>query len=118
MSESNGESRAEIKTALGSLSVGGKRMSELIAVFCLCLLFLLAYVLWDHKDATTKDNDKLQVVLEKMAETQTRAIDRMTEAQGDMVRAQREQNCLMSLPAERREKEYFSPTSFCKQISR
>lgn len=106
MSE-NGSSESSIQTPLGSVSFRGKRTAEFIAILSLCLLFLLAYVVWEHKNDARADNTNLADVLKGM-----------TTAQQAMVQAQREQNCLMALPAERREKEYFSPDSFCKRLSR
>lgn len=108
MSEGNGsESSSTITTPLGSVAFKGKRMAEFIAVLSLCLLFLMGYVLWEHKAEAKEDARSLASVIGKM-----------TEAQTSMVQAQREQNCLLSLPPEKREREYFSTNSFCKQISR
>ncbi len=107
MAEENGSQEAGISTPLGSVSFKGKRMAEFIAILSLCLLFLLAYVLWEHKAEARTDAANLAGVLKEM-----------TVAQHSMVQAQREQNCLLSLPPEKREREYFSSNSFCKQISR
>lgn len=104
---SDNGSESTISTPVGSVSFKGKRMSEFIAILCLCLLFLLSYVLWEHKAEAKTDSTNLAEVIKGM-----------TVAQQSMVQAQREQNCLLSLPPEKREREYFSPNSFCKQISR
>ena len=58
MSEENGTTSSEIKTPIGSISFSGKCVAEFIAILSLCLLFLGAYVLWEHKlDAKVSQQD-------------------------------------------------------------
>ena len=98
---------ASITTPLGSIATKGKKMSEVIAVLSLALMFLLAYVLWEHK-SDTKESNLAVVVAQK----------EMTSAMREMVAAQREQTCLGLLPEGRRLEEFNSQWSRCKQLAR
>ena len=91
-----------ITTPLGSLNLKGKKTAELISFICLALLFLMSYILWEHK-TDAKD-----------AQTQfVAAIKEMTIATRENVQAQREMNCLIALPQDRRE----GQTELCKRLS-
>lgn len=102
MSE-NSSSESTITTPLGSVAWKGKRMSEFIAILCLCLLFLLSYVLWEHKAEAKTDSLNLAAVIQQMAAAQTA-----------MVQATREQTCILRFD----QKERQVNADFCKQISR
>lgn len=91
MSEENSE--GGITTPLGSVQFKGKKTAEFIAIFCLSLLLLLSYILWEHKaDA-------------KQAEFNiTSAIKEFTVAQREQTAVQRTANCLIATKeSERRE---------------
>jgi hypothetical protein len=103
--DTNGEYTAT--TPLGSFAIKGKRGAEVIAFTCLLLLFLLAYVIWEHKSDTKESNAAL-----------TGAIKELNLSQRAAVEAQREMTCVISLPQEKREHAYSSPYSVCKQIAR
>lgn len=92
----NGNTSSEIKTPIGSVSFSGKKTAEFIAILSLCLLFVLAYVLWDHKVEARSNGDTLITALQAM------------------VQAQREQNCLISIKQDEREQK----AEFCRRISR
>lgn len=98
---------ASITTPAGSFAFKGKRAAEFIAFLSLALLFVLAYVLWEHKTDTRETG----VVLRD-------AIKEMTEAQRESTSVQREWMCLSTLTPDRREREYLSSNSVCKQIAR
>lgn len=106
MSDTEGNG-AEISTPIGKVVWRGKRIAEFIAVLCLFLLFLLAYIIWEHK----QDMQILKTDL-------TSAIKDLSETNKEMVQAQREMNCLIALPQDKRETEYQSPYGFCKRITR
>lgn len=101
------ESGGEIKTPVGSVSFRGKRTAEFIAILSLCLLFLLGYVLWEHKADARDTGVSLRDAIKAMA-----------EAQREGTVAQREMNCLISLPQDKREAEFYSPNSLCKRMAR
>ena len=86
----------EIKTPLGSVSFSGKKTAEVIAILSLCLLFLLAWVLWEHKADAKGHGDSLTSVMK------------------DMAQAIREGNCINSYPEAERE----SKIEMCKRITR
>ena len=96
MSEENGTTSSEIKTPLGSISFSGKRVAEFIAILSLCLLFVVAYVLWEHKmDAKSGQGDVRDVLRE-------------------LVLGIRENNCLTTFKEEARE----AKAEFCKRQAR
>ena len=101
--DNNSDGEVQITTPIGSLSSKGKRTAEFIAILSLCLLFLLAYVLWEHKT----DAKAIGIDLRD-------AIKEMTTAQHENTAAQRELNCLIAIPQEQREKQ----AEFCKRIAR
>ena len=94
MSDENGS--GEIKTPIGSVSFSGKKTAEFIAILSLCLLFVMAYIIWEHR-AEAKENDVALIGALK-----------------DMVSAQREQNCLIAVKQDDRE----AKVEFCRRISR
>lgn len=100
MAEENGNGEGSIQTPIGSMSFKGKRTAEFIAILSLCLLFLMGYVLWEHK----KDTKDLRVEL--LASVK------------ELVAAQRETTCLLALPQEKREAEFTSTNGICKRLSR
>ncbi len=96
-----------ISTPLGSLSTKGKKTSEFIAILCLCLLFLMAYVLYEHKLDAKADNISLSAVVKDLA---------LAQREGNQIL--REQVCLLSLSQEKREREFATENSLCKRLSR
>ena len=96
MSDEQNNGSAEIKTPLGSLSFSGKSMSNFIAILSLVVLALIGYAMWEHKGDTKSKDDALLETLQ------------------EMVQAQREQNCLIALPQNDRERN----SEFCKRVSR
>lgn len=105
---SNGDStEAAISTPAGSFSIKGKKTAELIAFFCLAALLVLGYVMWEHKADTKETGLALRD-----------AIKEMTEAQKESNGTMREWMCLSTLDPAKREREWLSPNSFCKQMSR
>ena len=93
MNEDMSESR--INTPLGSFSFKGKRMAEFIAILSLCLLFLLGYIVWEHKTDTKGQGTELAKVFR------------------EMVIAQRELNCLISVKQEERE----NKAELCRRLA-
>ena len=94
MSDDNGS--GEIKTPIGSVSFSGKKTAEVIAILSLCLLFVLAWVLWEHKADAKEQQESLTTVMK------------------EMVSAQREQNCLIAIKQDERE----NKAEFCRRIVR
>ncbi len=85
---------------------GSARGSNTVALLTLLGVTALGYADYSHSQASKEASMSLVA-----------AIREMTAAQVRMVAVQREMSCLLSLPMERREREYFSPNSFCKSIS-
>ena len=93
------------------LSAGDKRIkirgSDIITLIGVAVMAITVYMLFEHKkdakDATTG---------------MIAAVKEMTATNIRMVEAQREMNCLIALPQERREREFTASDSFCKRISR
>ena len=71
MADDNGTIETAINTPLGGLSYKGKRMAELIAVLSLCMLLLLAYVWWEHKQDTRDGQIQLTTAIKDMASPTT-----------------------------------------------
>lgn len=100
-------SESAITTPLGSLSYKGKRMAEVISILSMCGLVLLAYILWQHKE----DSKVMQAIF-------SQGFKEMHNSQQEQNRILREQVCLLSMPENKREREFLSENSLCKRISR
>jgi hypothetical protein len=95
-------SEGQITTPLGSLTYKGKRMAEFISILSMCGL-----VLWQHKE----DAKGMQSIF-------AQGFKEMHQAQTEQNRILREQVCLLSLPEQKREREFLTDNSLCKRISR
>ena len=100
-------SEGGITTPVGSVNFKGKNVAEFIAILCLALLFLMGYVIWEHKEDSKKTQDAFIGGLKDMA---------MVQRDGNSIA--REQLCLLAMPQEKREREFTSESSFCKRLSR
>lgn len=92
MSDDNGGTK--LKTPW--FEINGKKTAEVIAILSLCLLFLLAWVLWEHKADAKSNGDSLNAGMK------------------DMAQAIREGNCINSYPEAERE----NKVELCKRITR
>ena len=101
MSEETSE--AGITTPMGSVSLKGKKAAEFIAIFCLSLLLLLAYIIWEHKAEAKQDSSNIAL-----------AIREFTVAQRESNVTARVTNCLMATPQEQR----MSRLADCERIAR
>jgi len=98
--EPEGNSELSADTALGKFKVTSPNMNMLFTV----LTFVAA--LW-----------AVWLVMEQRAEAKARE-DKLASAITEMAMAQREMNCLTAMPQDKREREYNSQNSFCKQMAR
>jgi hypothetical protein len=96
-----------IKTPFGEISSKGKRTAEIITVFLLVGLGILAALFWTHHESTEKGTAAL-----------TNAVNNLTVAQREQTSAIRENTCVNSLPESQRKEAYASPYSLCKQMGR
>jgi proteasome assembly chaperone (PAC2) family protein len=120
------DSSAEITNPiLGSLKVSGQNVNTIFTVFGFVVLVLLAIVTWNHqveaKDAdksiisVLKENNKVVAdALKDSNERTNKILEKMTEQQQRMIEGQREANCLLGIPPERR----ANSGEWCKRISR
>lgn len=129
MPEENGSSNVEIKTGFGSVALNSKKMAEIISVALICVVGIMGYILWDHSMDARAAEGEFKKFLETMSERNTKALEQATTRQAQMIEklvetqkqnieAQREMNCLISLPQEERRKEFIGENSFCKRMSR
>ena len=95
-----------ISTPAGGGSIKSKQIAEVIAVLSLAALGFLGYVLYEHKRDAVRGADQLTEAIKDLSKTNTA-----------MVHAQREMNCLIAMPADKREAEYQSPYSLCKRLA-
>ena len=95
-----GQEEIAAKLPFGSFSIKG---ADIIGIGTFLLVGVGAWALYDHKEQT-RDT----------AQNFTSAVKEMTHAQKQMVAAQREQNCLLIYPLEKREAAYEA----CKRIAR
>jgi hypothetical protein len=98
MAEENSEVALSGGPSGVTASYKGKKMAEVISVGLLLLCGVLAYAFWQHKDDTKETSNQIVTAIKEMS-LATRA----------NVEAQREMNCLLSLPPDKREAAYTSP---------
>lgn len=96
MSDQSTQDQLEFKMGDKSASLKTSNLNTVATVACLCLSIVIAIVLYGHT-IDTKDASK-----------------DLASAMRDMTQAAREQNCLISLPQERREQN----AEICKRITR
>lgn len=106
-SKDDGDTSAAFTSPLMSFKFSGKKTAEFIATLCLTLLATCMYLLWEHKE----DSKELSRVF-------ANGVSSLTKGQDEQNRIARQQLCLMSLPEEKREREFLSENSFCSRISR
>lgn len=94
------ETTIEAQVGDAGIKVRSARMSDIIALGCICVTVFGAVVLYQHHALTESAMGQLQAVLKELAA------------------AQREMTCIMSLPQEKREQQYLSQDSFCKRMAR
>ena len=95
-----------INTPAGGGTIKTKQIAEVIAVLSLAALGFLGYVIYEHKRDAVRGADQLTEAIKDLATTNNR-----------MVAAQREMNCLIAMPQEKREAEYQSSFSLCKRLA-
>lgn len=95
------EQPSEVGVTWGDKSIRAKSkyLAELITILLAIGFAVLAYGFWMHLKQTDD------------------AFRDIASTNKQMVKAQREMNCLIAMPAEKREAEYSSPFSFCKRMS-
>ena len=90
----------ELDAKQGKIRVRG---SDVLTTFGIAAVVLVGYMVWEHKeDSKTTQTAFIGDVRE------------MTAAQRDSVQAQREMNCIISLPQEQRQRDI----EFCKRVVR
>ena len=94
MSDENTE--AGITSPIGSVSLKGKKTAEFIAIFCLSLLLLLSYILWEHKAEAKESSTSI------------------SQAMRDIAISNRVLACLMATAQEQRE----AKLAQCERIAR
>lgn len=102
MAPSNEES-VEAETPVGKIRVRG---TDLVAILTLIGVFASVFLMWDHRAVSSEGEKAL-----------ASAINELSKATRAGNRAQREMNCLISLPQDRREAEFNSPNGLCKRLT-
>jgi len=93
-------------------------MAEFISILLAIAVAIMGYILWDHSQDAREARAESKQFQRDLVESQRQAISQLVNAQKENVQAQREMNCLISLPQEERRKEFLGDNSFCKRISR
>ena len=104
MAEADAQEELEVSAGDKKIKIRGSDLLTSVIGMVMCTgLGLFGYVLWEHKT----DARETAAIL-------SAAINQMTTAQREMTQAQREQNCLIALPQDKRERQAM----FCKNITR
>lgn len=115
MSEDKNHQEASIETPLVKAKIIGDSLGTNTLMTFLGFVLLAGLCVWvflHRGDAEQTRN----MMLDAMAKT-TQAIEKMTASHEKMIAAQRQTTCLLSLPEDKRQQEYFSPNSMCNRIS-
>lgn len=107
----------EADTALGKFKIFGADLNTFFTILSFIGLVLIGYVLYAHADDTRQTaravGAELKEANKEIADRLEKANDRTFEVLKEMARATREQNCLLSLPQDKRER----MAETCKRIS-
>jgi hypothetical protein len=98
------QDEASVETPLGKVSAKGQ---GIVSVGTFVAVILIGYIVIDHKADAKDSNITLISVLKDLA-----------QAQREQTIAQREMTCIISMPTERREREFGAENSLCKRLSR
>lgn len=112
MANGEAEEYAEIKTALGSVALKGKRIAEIISILCLALLLVLTSFWWMHHEQTAKFETQVIMTLKEVSGANTAVTKELTSAMRDGAAAQKEQNCLLRFVQADRQ----ANADFCRQM--
>ena len=103
---------------LGSLKVSSANLNTIFTVFGFILTALIAWVLWFHTGESKDANKAVAIELKEanhvIAVTLKESNKELGTALKELTVASREQNCLLSIPLERRQEN----VEMCKRISR
>ena len=94
MSEDNGTTSLKTKW----FEISGRKTAELITIFSLCVLTVVAYGFYKHEESTKEDNRDFRAVLTKGNIDLSNALKELASATNGQVKEQRVMNCLLSLP--------------------
>ena len=112
------DDKLEIKTPFGSLNGRVKVVSEIISIMALCVTGILAYAFYSHGVQAAQDSFDLKSQLVSNQVSQQKSLDALSNAMTLSMQEQRFQTCILSLPQEKREREYNSPNGVCIRMSR
>lgn len=96
----------------------GKNIAEFIAILSLLLLFMLGYVVYEHKEDSKQTQAAFVGGLKEIAVAQRESNVIARESQRENNIIAREQLCLLAMPQEKRERELAFESSFCKRLAR
>lgn len=116
----------EVPTPFGKIRAKGYRMMDIVALGALCLMGLTTMLVWDHR-AEAKDGSKEvahalkeanKVVADTLKETTNNTngvVKEMAQVIREMAQEQRETNCLLALPPDKRTP---NAAEICRRASR
>lgn len=110
MSDKQQES-VHLDTPIGKLGVNGNNLNLFFTVIGATLSGISIYILIAHRD-DSRDTFKSIVTDIRAQWKETNEINR------EMLRAIREQSCLLSIPQSKLEKDFSGSESWCKRITR
>ena len=110
---------------LGSLKVSGANLNTIASVFSFFGVVFLCWVTWQHQVEAKDAERSLIIVMKENAKTtadalkestaaQNRILEKMSDQAQRQVEAQRETNCLLGIPQDRR----TNAVELCKRIAR
>ena len=107
----------EADTAIGKFKVTGANLNNLATFASLVGVVLLCWVVWGHagdaKDSAKAVAAELRDANKEVAQALKESNREISQVLKEMSRATREQNCLLSLPQDQRQKN----AELCKRIS-
>jgi type VI protein secretion system component VasK len=107
----------EADTALGKFKISGANVNNLITIISFVGVVLIAWTLYAHagdaKESGKAIAQELKEANKAVAQELRETNKEMTAILREMARATREQNCLLSLPQDQRQKN----AEVCKRIS-
>lgn len=106
-----------VETPFGKLAAKGFRISDLMTLCC--LIVVVGNAMMTLQIAKTLDNHEIgsHTRATELANKSTDSTKELTASIKESTKQQKKLVCLLSIPQEKREKEYMQPDSFCNQMA-
>lgn len=106
-----------VETPIGKLAAKGFRLSDLIALLTLVTVVSTLVIVLQIARTLDAHESHGSIRTKELSDTARINSDQLISSVKEWTKQQKKLVCILSIPQEKREKEYMSPDSFCNQMS-